>query len=191
VPRAVDPRERRATIAAAVTTVLEQGGVEAVTMRNVAAELGSTTGLLTHWVANRAELIRLALAATADNQTERALATLARRPDDMAGALEQFLPLDDSRLAEMKVWLGFWALAISDPSLQAEQRDRYRGFRRRFAAHLRTLGLSAGDAGTAADHVMTSVDGIAVAAVFDPQHWTPSRQRRHLRHVVQLSVPNG
>jgi len=91
----------------------------------------------------------------------------------------------------MKVWLGFWALAISDPSLQAEQRDRYRGFRRRFAAHLRTLGLSAGDAGTAADHVMTSVDGIAVAAVFDPQHWTPSRQRRHLRHVVQLSVPNG
>jgi transcriptional regulator BetI-like protein len=145
--------------------------------------------LLTHWVANRAELIHLARAATADNQTERALAALTRRPGDLAPALEQFLPLDDSRRAEMKVWLGFWALAISDPSLQAEQRDRYRGFRARFADHLHSLGFAASGARSATDHIMTSPDGIAVAAVFDTAYWTPSRRRRHLRQVLELAIP--
>ena len=89
----------------------------------------------------------------------------------------------------MKVWLGFWALALSDEVLQDEHRDRYRGYRSTFVAHLRALGVDAAEARTATDHLMTTVDGIALSATFDPGYWTPTRQRRHLRDVVATVVP--
>ena len=189
MPRVVDRTERLDAIAGAVRRVLERDGVEQVTMRNVAGELGSTTGLLTHWVPDRAGLLHLALRATADEQSARATAALLRRPRDLANALDEFLPLDEARRGEMKVWLGFWALALSDPVLQDEHRDRYRGYRSTFVDHLRQLGVAASDARTATDHLMTTVDGIALSATFDPGYWTPARQRRHLREVVEAVIP--
>ena len=189
MPRVVDRTERLAALSGAVRRVLERDGVEQTTMRNVANELGSTTGLWTHWVPDRAGLLHLALRSTADEQAARADAALARRPRDLVTALEEFLPLDDRRRAEMKVWLGFWALALSDGVLQGEHRDRYRGYRSTFVAHLRSLGLADGDARTATDHLMTTVDGLALSATFDPGYWTPARQRRHLREVIAAVVP--
>jgi AcrR family transcriptional regulator len=184
MPRVVDRTERLDAIARAVRSVLQRGGVEQATLRNVAAELGSTTGLITHWVPDRAGLLHLALRATADEQSARATAALRRRPRAIADALDEYLLLDDARRAEMKVWLGFWALALSDATLQSEHRDRYRGFRSRFVAHLRGLGVAAHDARRATDHLMTAIDGIAVEAMFDPEYWTAARQRRQLREVI-------
>jgi len=190
MPRVVDRSERLGEIAAAVRRVLQRDGVEQTTLRNVAAELGSTTGLITHWVPDRAGLLHLALVATADEQRARAAGALGGAPTDIAGALEEYLPLDDERRAEMKVWLGFWALALSDTQLQEAHRDRYRGFRSRFAQHLGKLGIGAADARVATDHLMTTIDGIAVEAMFDPSYWTPTRQRRHLRAVVASVLPD-
>lgn len=189
MPRVVDRTERLDGIARAVRRVLERDGVEQTTMRNVAAELGSTTGLLTHWVPDRAGLLHLALRAAADDASARATAALVRQPRDLASALDEYLPLDEMRRAEMKVWLGFWALALSDEILQEEHRDRYRGFRSRFIEHLRALGVAVSDARRATDHLMTTIDGIAVEAMFDPDHWTAARQRRHLRDVIAMMLP--
>jgi AcrR family transcriptional regulator len=184
MPRVVDRAERLGEIATAVRSILERDGVEHVTMRNVAAELSCTTGLLTHWVADRAALLHVAMRATVDDQTARAVAAMQRSPDDITAAAEEFLPLDDARRADQKVWFGFWALAISDPVLGAEHRDRYRGIRARMVEWFGAQGLVRADARAATDHLMTSVDGVAVSAIFDPEHWTPARQRRHLRAVV-------
>ena len=188
MPRVVDRNERLTAIAHAVRRVLERDGVEQTTMRNVAKELECTTGLLTHWVPDRAGLLLLAVRATADEQRARTIAALTHRPQDIAAALEEYLPLDDARRGEMKVWLGFWALAMSDPVLQDEHRDRYRGFRSRFVDHLRRLGLPPTEARAATDHLMTTIDGIAVSATFDPGYWTAARQRRHLREVVDAVI---
>jgi TetR/AcrR family transcriptional regulator, transcriptional repressor of bet genes len=190
MPRVVDRAERLDRIARAVRRVLQRDGVEQTTMRNVAAELGSTTGLITHWVPDRAGLLHLALRTTADEQSARATAALKRRPRDIANALDEYLLLDDARRDEMKVWFGFWALALSDARLQEEHRDRYRGFRSRFVDHLRGLGVAVNDARGATDHLMTTVDGIAVEAMFDPAYWTAARQRRHLREVIATVLPS-
>jgi TetR/AcrR family transcriptional regulator, transcriptional repressor of bet genes len=191
MPRVVDRTQRLAGIAGAVRRVLERDGVEQTTMRNVAAEFGSTTGLLTHWVADRAGLLHLAVRATSDEQSARAAAALERRPRDIAAALDEYLPLDDLRRGEMKVWLGFWALALSDEVLQDEHRDRYRGFRSEFVEHLCGLGIAVADARRGTDHLMTTIDGDAVEAMFDPDYWTAARQRRHLRDVIATILPTS
>jgi len=188
MPRVVDGEVRRTEIAEAVLRVLARDGVEAVTMRGVAVELGCTTGMLTHWVEGRAELIRLALAGIVQRQTDRALACLEGGAgiDAVVQALEQFLPLDDERREEAIIWLGFWALAVHDPALRFENRDRYCEFRRTCTRFLRDQGAPAGAASLVVDHVMSTVDGMAVAAVLEPEHWTVARQRRTLRHVVEM-----
>ena len=190
MPRVVDRAERLDDIARAVRRVLQRDGVEQTTMRNVAAELGSTTGLITHWVSDRAGLLHLALRATADEQRARATAVLRDRPHDLAAALDEYLLLDDARRDEMKVWLGFWALALADARLQDEHRDRYRGFRTALVDHLRGLGIQNSEAQRATDHLMTTIDGIAIEALFDPEHWTAARQRRQLRDVVAAVLPS-
>src|SRR5262252_1179297 len=140
MPRVVDAEVRRSEIAAAVLQVLARDGVEAVTMRGVANELGCTTGLLTHWVDSRAALIRLALAAIVQRQTDRAIACLGDGVESVLQALEQFLPLDEERREEARIWLGFWALAVHDPELRAEHRSRYREFRQNCTRFLRDNG---------------------------------------------------
>ena len=184
MPRVVDAQVRRSEIAEAVLQVLAGQGVEAVTMRNVAHELGCTTGLLTHWVDGRGALIRLALATIVRRQTDRAIACLDDDVESVVRSLEQFLPLDDVRREEATIWLGFWALAVHDPDLRAEHRARYREFRLTCTRFLRDHGAPAGPSSAGVDHVMTAVDGIAVAAVLEPEYWTVARQRRTLRHVV-------
>jgi AcrR family transcriptional regulator len=185
MPRLVDAQLRRSEIAEATLQVLAREGVEALTMRGVADQLGCTTGLLTHWVDGRSALIRLALATIVQRQTDRAIPLLGGGADSVLGALEQFLPLDDERRDEARIWLGFWALAVHDPELRAEHRARYRQFRTTCTRFLRDNGAPARAAPTAVDHVMTAVDGIAVAAVLEPEYWTVARQRRTLRDVVE------
>src|SRR5215471_17376888 len=155
MPRVVDAQVRRTEIADAVLQVLGREGVEAVTMRGVANELGCTTGLLTHWVDGRAALIRLALAAIVQRQTDRAIACLGDDVESVVRALEQFLPLDDERRDEAKIWLGFWALAVHDPTLRAEHRARYRDFRETCTRFLLDNGAPADATTTVVDHVMT------------------------------------
>jgi AcrR family transcriptional regulator len=184
MPRVVDAELRRAEIAGAVLQVLARDGVEGVSMRGVADQLGCTTGLLTHWVEGRSALIRLALAEIVRRQTGRSMAHLAGGAESVVPALEEFLPLDEERRQEARIWLGFWALAVHDPELRAEHRMRYREFRRSCERFLRDRGVSSGAATAAVDHVISAVDGLAVAAVLEPEYWTAARQRRVLRQVV-------
>ena len=46
---AVDPSERRAEVVAAAFGLLAEGGVEAATMRRIAAAADATTGRVTHY----------------------------------------------------------------------------------------------------------------------------------------------
>ncbi len=57
MPRTVDHDRQKADIARATWLVIAREGVERATMRKIAAELGSTTGLLTHYFADRDAII--------------------------------------------------------------------------------------------------------------------------------------
>src|SRR5262245_15394050 len=61
VPARVDRESRRRDVAEAVWRVLETGGFAGLSMRSVAAEMGATTGLVTHWFGTKDELVDHAL----------------------------------------------------------------------------------------------------------------------------------
>ena len=184
MPKIVDHEERRSELAAAVWRLASREGVEAITVRRVAAEAGWSTGALVHYFGDKEELIRFAFKLTADRVARRFDAAAARLSDPLELArtmLVEALPLDRERRTEVRLWFAFLGLALTRPTLGAAQRDAYRAWRRRLAAAL----LDAQERGDLAPDIdcereatalIALADGLAVQASFEPRALPPSRQ---------------
>lgn len=178
--RAVNSDDRRRAIALAVYRVVARDGVEATSMRAIAAEAGCTTGSLTHHFADRRELLDFTVGMAVEESMARLVATSRR--DGLRAALAEFLPLDERRRQENAVWLVGIGAAARDPELARSLSRRYAAADELLAAELRRRLHEAGR--TVADdevemlveEVLTAVDGIAVYAQADPDRYPPERQ---------------
>ncbi|HWT95113.1 MAG TPA: TetR family transcriptional regulator C-terminal domain-containing protein, partial [Solirubrobacteraceae bacterium] len=120
MPKHVDHDQRRDELADAVWRLVVREGVEAASLRRVAAEAGWSVGSVRHYFATQHELLTFAMELVVTRATAR-LQTTPPGPDAPATAaalLGQLLPLDDERRAEMQVWLAFSTRAAVDPALR-------------------------------------------------------------------------
>lgn len=137
MPKQVDRRERRTVIADALLRVAATRGLEAVSVRHVAAEAGVSVGMVQHWFRSKDEMMTFALGVIGDGVQAR----LAAHPptDDPRAAVRAFfvelLPLDARRRAEAQVALAFHAHVAVRPHLAETLRRDTAGLR----AHLGTL----------------------------------------------------
>ncbi len=119
VPKLVDHEERRREIARATWQVITRDGVDAASVRSVAAESGLSTGALRHYFADQGSLLLFAAQQTLERIVPRMGAQLARRdrPDVevVQACLEELLPLDEERHTETAVYFGLIDLTRLDP----------------------------------------------------------------------------
>jgi len=191
VARTVKPEEheqRRRELAHAVYRTVDRVGIEGASLREVAREAGVTTGTLTHYFADRAELLEYALGLVITETTERVLATAASGP--LLDALCEWLPLDDHRRHEGAAWLVSISAARRDPALAASLSRRYGATRDLLADLLadrfRATGraVAAAEVDLLADEVITGIDGIATYGLADPGRYTAQRQRALAARVL-------
>ncbi len=121
VPKKVDHHQRRTLIADALMRVAAQHGLEAVSLRHVAAEAGVTSGMVQHYFRNKDEMVVFAMEVVKTNISARN-ATDAPGEDapiaDVVRALfVQLLPLDETRRTEGRVALAFLAYAAARPEI--------------------------------------------------------------------------
>jgi AcrR family transcriptional regulator len=192
VPKQVDHDARREALAGALWRVVMRDGIEAASVRRVAAEAGWSTGSLRHYFRTQPELLAFAMELVVQRVTRR-LEALERSGDPRTTAeraLQEVLPLDAARFAEAQVWLAFTARSLADPELR-ELRDRAHGGLRdlcRGAAEL--LGVPAAQRDAAAEQLHALVDGLALHAVLDPATTTPARQRELLAAYLDALATN-
>ncbi len=181
MPRVVDIDQRRSELTDAAARVIARAGLEAATMREVAAEAGWTTGALTHYFDDKRELLLATFQASLASRRSLRPSRSGSPDDRLRAALEGALPLDDDRLRHWLVTLACCTQASGDPALATAQRDAYREFR----DHVTTLVADAddvadGEPGAVAEQLIAAADGIAIQALFDPASWPPGRQRAAL-----------
>lgn len=182
-PARTDHDSRRQDVSEAVWQVLAEHGFGGLTMRAVAAALGSSTGLVTHYFAGKRELIAHAL----DILEVRT----AQRPRQAAPApglaalrtqLLNILPLTPDAAAMNRIWVGSWDVALSDPDLFAAQTLRYERIRAGLCTSIEEaqgLGeLPDGDPGRLATTVLAFTHGLVVQALFDPERLPAAAQTR-------------
>ncbi|MEV4538211.1 TetR family transcriptional regulator C-terminal domain-containing protein [Asanoa sp. NPDC049518] len=139
MPKRVDPTERRTLIADALMRVAAERGLEAVSLRHVAAEAGATTGLVQHYFGTKDEMMLFALEVVSGHigaRMEAAVDALgpAPAPREVIRAMcAQLLPLDEARRADGKVALAFFAYAATRPHVAEVQRRGSEGLRDYFA----------------------------------------------------------
>ncbi|MFB4291459.1 TetR/AcrR family transcriptional regulator [Nonomuraea sp. ATR24] len=129
MPRQADHDLRRRQIAEAVWRLATRGGLEDVTLRQVATEAGVSARLLQYYFGTRDQLLLGALEilnADAEERARRRLELLGDEPGTRAlvrGVLMELLPLDEERRNRHLVYVAYFVRFLADPALAAVAHD--------------------------------------------------------------------
>lgn len=178
---------RRDEVARATAETIAEYGLARTSLREIAARLGTSVGVLTHQFRDRDQLLLYAFDAITADLTLRA--RTAMRGQDARSAitrgLAMALPLDARSRVDASTWLAFAAAASTSPDLAAAYATRWEDWSR----GLEELVGAVTDgpdrpAGVTAELLLAAVDGIATRALASDAPPTPARQRALLREAV-------
>ena len=169
MPKVVDHEERRRELAGAVWRVILRDGVEGVSVREVAAEAGWSTGALRHYFGTKEEL----LASAVRLLEERVIRRLQKSTDGLEpreavrAALCEVLPLDEDRRMEGSIWFAYISRGLVDKKIAEEHEIIFDGLRElcvRIIHEMAEIGhLAPGlDPDREAARLHALVDGLAV-----------------------------
>nr|WP_296067778.1 TetR family transcriptional regulator C-terminal domain-containing protein [uncultured Actinoplanes sp.] len=129
MPKKVDHESRRRLIADALMRVAAEQGLEAVSLRHVAAAAGVSAGMVQHYFRTKDEMMAFALSVVKDRSQARVEAAVAGLgPDPAPRALVRaliaaLLPLDDASREDGRVALAFLAYTAVRPAASASLRE--------------------------------------------------------------------
>jgi AcrR family transcriptional regulator len=193
----IDGSSRRRALGEALWRVVLRDGIEAASVRRVAAEAGVSKGSLRHLFPSQSELLAFAMQLIVD-EVERRVAAVEASGDvrkTVERRLHALLVLDPETRAIFDVWLALAARARVDPSLRPlrdETHARVRDLCRQSVELLRAGGRTRPrlDVACESERLHALVDGIAMHATLDPKVTTPGRQLELLaRHLDSLAAP--
>jgi AcrR family transcriptional regulator len=166
------PADRREAIVLATLSVMGRRGIAAVTVRDVAAELDVSSGLIHHYYDSMDDLVAEAFERTARADLAETVEAVAAGATPLARLRLFFDTYARSDGDEgMQVWLDAWAEAARRPALQRTSRRLNEEWQALLASVVAD-GVQAGemtcadaDAGAAAWRILSLLDGLALQVV--------------------------
>ncbi|PNH80890.1 TetR/AcrR family transcriptional regulator [Arthrobacter sp. AFG20] len=202
MPKIVDAVQRRQEIVGAVCRIIATDGLEGASLREVADEAGLAVGSVRHYFDSSDDLLAFSFAAVSDRILTRLQAALAGLgpaaggPDTSHAVLTllgEFLPLDEERALDACAWLAFRNAARIRPFLAAEADRSHRAvaavvgqvITRFLHGHDATLGDATPQLVTAAEHLLATLDGLAMHALLQPGWMSPEMCRDVLESHIE------
>jgi len=175
MPKVVDREAQRREIGAALLRVIAANGLDAVSVRSVAAEAGRSAGAVQKYFSSKDEMLAFAL-DLAMERYERRSASI-----DLTGSVREILrahllltiPLTPEDTPDSLVWAAFAGRAAHDPGLAAVLRatdDAARADIISLITTARRNGEVGGhtDPAVLADAVIAVADGLALRLLYTP-----------------------
>jgi AcrR family transcriptional regulator len=202
MPKIVDAVQRRQDVVDAVCRIIATDGLERTSLREVADEAGLAVGSVRHYFASSEDLLTYSFAAVSDRILTRLRAALtglgpaADGADEHRGVLTllgEFLPLDEERALDACAWLAFRNAARIRPFLAAEADRSHRAVAAVVGQVITRLlqadDATGADAGpqlvTAAEHLLATLDGLAMHALLQPGWMSPEMCRDVLESHIE------
>jgi AcrR family transcriptional regulator len=166
----LSPSDRRDAIVVAALEVARRKGLAATTVRDVAAEMGTSSGLVHHYFESMDEVLAAAFARVAEADLQRSaeeMAAAAGPVAAMAAFFRTYAPADADWAFQL--WLDAWAEAARRPAIQVTSRRLNLAWQSLLEATIRR-GVAIGafvapDPGAAAWRILSLVDGLALQVV--------------------------
>ncbi|MBD1848295.1 TetR family transcriptional regulator [Cyanobacteria bacterium FACHB-63] len=188
--------DRRLEVAQAAWRVIVREGLDRTSMRAIAQELGSSTGVVTHYFRDKEELILFALEQVVETTLESMKACAEKRKglDRLEQMIFAALPLEDSDRADWKVWIAFLGYSIGRDRLTRQHQKRYDRIRQilyQELADLKAARLTRADLDLTleANALIALVDGIGTGVVICPEQFSAEQQRYLVhQHIYALQA---
>ncbi len=125
MPRIVNHDKRRREIAEAVWQVTATRGLEAVTMRSVAAAAGISVGRIQHYFSTKEEMVRHGCRALIDvaSETFEQRAPADRPLEVLRELFTHAIPQTEDMKVGATVWYAYLARSVGDPKIAAILRE--------------------------------------------------------------------
>ncbi|MFC4587153.1 TetR/AcrR family transcriptional regulator [Sphaerisporangium corydalis] len=197
MPKIVNHQERRQEVVDAARRVILREGIDAATTRAIAKEAGYSNGVLTHYFADKDDILLSALRSSHRRIAHRLKDKLAGRTglSALRELLADNLPLDDERAGESALEVGFWGRSLAGGTLLDVQREEAAELR----YIVRTLLDAAAQAGEistgeslddVAERLLALVDGLSLHRLLYPGRVSPEVLRRLMTaELDRLAVP--
>ena len=163
------PDERRSAIVAATLTVMGRRGIAGTTVRDVAAELGTSSGLIHHYYSSMDDLLAEAFEQAARADLAEVRAAVAAGANSIEQLTIFFDTYDRDEDSGMQIWLDAWSEASRRPALQRISRMLNEEWHRTLADIIRA-GVVAGDMScddpdASAWRILSLLDGLKLQVV--------------------------
>jgi AcrR family transcriptional regulator len=166
----LSPSERRDAIVAAALAVARVKGLAATTVRDVAMEMGTSSGLIHHYFESMDDVLAAAFTRVAEADLERSATEMAAA-DGPVAALSAFFRTYAPADADwaFQLWLDAWAEAARRPAIQATSRRMNLAWQglieRTIRAGIETGDFTSPDPAAAAWRILSLVDGLSLQVV--------------------------
>ena len=164
------PHQRRAAIVEAALAVAVRKGLASTTVRDVAAEMGTSSGLIHHYFDSMDEVLAAAFEQVARADLDLSDAAMAAAPsptEALATFFRTYAPVDKDW--SFQLWLDAWAEAGRRPAVRATSRRLNLAWQSLLEGTIRS-GTASGafrcaDPGGAAWRILSLLDGLALQVV--------------------------
>ena len=194
----LSPKARRETIVAAALAVMQRKGIAATTVRDIAAELGTSSGLIHHYVASMDNLLAEAFGRVASDDlavTSAAVAVGVDPIEKLRLFFHTYIRADGD--TGMQLWLDAWAEAARRPALQAISRQLNQDWQQ-LLCDIIGQGQVAGvmhsdDPPASAWRILSLLDGLLLQTVAHGDAITAEQAGRWSRYAAEneLGLPIG
>lgn len=182
-----DRANRRAQLVERLADAIAEGGIEGVSIRDLASRADVSIGTVQYYFSTKTELLLAAWYHVRDQALERFHQSGIEHlppPELLLGLTEILLPpTPEHRLS--RVWLALAARAAHDPQIAALHREQWEDTAQLLARLLiATNPAREAESADAATELLGLLDGLTVSVLTEPARVSPERARRIARGWV-------
>jgi TetR/AcrR family transcriptional repressor of bet genes len=181
---AIDHDERRRRIAEVAFDVIAREGLDAATIRRIAAEVGYSTTVITHYFSDKQQLLVWAYRTLVEQAHARFIAASQRDPADLVGSLVSMIASDDASIRAWRVYIAFWERAARDPVFSDQQRSNMSWSLEGIGALIKVQYPDCNDVDRVSRILSALVQGISIQMLVDRESWSLAQIRMALEQEV-------
>lgn len=162
----MSPAERRQAIVDAALAVAQRKGLGATTVRDVAAEMGTSSGLIHHYFDSMDDVLATAFdrVATQDLETVEEAMDEEESPVGRVQAFFENYSIADNEWA-FQLWLDAWAEASRRPALRATSERINVAWKQLLATTIKNGDFDCDDPDATAWRILSMLDGLSLQVV--------------------------
>lgn len=177
MPKIIDHDRRREEIIDVTWQLIVEGGIEAATMRDIAARAGFANGALKHYFSGKDQIIKGAYERALRGIRSRLLEHVAgkRGIEALEMSMRYTLPRSGEDATAARILLSFWERCAFNPELDHDYGEHLTSWKASYREYLRE-GREDGDVRTSTpddqlvDEVILANIGATVTRVVSPEH---------------------